>query len=123
MRIHIYFSLYIILWSLLYYLGLISYNPLFWLYIAILAIIIMEIYLIYYGTKIKLIIYTFIVMIMPKIIMIILIDKNNVLNGFYFGIILFIIYLYFINYDLYDIYYTQTTEKILNETFKFYLDE
>jgi hypothetical protein len=59
-------------------------------------------------------------MIVPKIIMILLIDNKNIINGFCFGILLFIIYLFFIKFDLYDIYYTQTTEKILNDKYNFY---
>ena len=49
-------------------------------------------------------------MIFPKIIMVLLIDDKEPFIGFSFGLILFIIYL--IDYDLYNIYYTQTTEKI-----------
>ena len=85
MRINIYFSLYII--RIL-------------LYIAILAILFIISYLI----------YTFLFMIFPKIIMVLLIDDKEPFIGFSFGLILFIIYL--IDYDLYNIYYTQTTEKI-----------
>lgn len=120
MRIHIYFSLYIILWSILYYLNLIIYNPLYWLYIAILTILFIISYLIYHNTKLQLIIYTFLLMIVPKIIMVLLINNKDPSNGFYFGLILFMIYLYFIKFDLYNIYYTQTTEKILNNEFDFF---
>lgn len=119
MRVYIYFSFYIVLWSILYYLNLIIYNPLYWLYIAILFIVFKIIFLLYYNTKLQLIIYTFITMILPKIIMVLLINNENPLNGFIFGILLFVIYLYFINFDLYNIYYTQTTEKILNNEFDF----
>lgn len=120
MRVYIYFSFYIILWSILYYLNLMIYNPLYWLYIAILFIVIKIIYLFYYNTKLHLIIYTFITMILSKIIMVLLINGENPFNGFIFGILLFMIYLYFINFDLYNIYYTQTTEKILNDEFDFF---
>ena len=119
MRVYIYFSFYIVLWSILYYLNLIIYNPLYWLYIAILFVVFKIIFLLYYNTKLQLIIYTFITMILPKIIMVSLINNENPLNGFIFGILLFVIYLYFINFDLYNIYYTQTTEKILNNEFDF----
>lgn len=120
MRIYIYFSLYIILWSILYYFNFISYNPLYWLYIAILTMVFIILYLIYYNTQLNLIIKIFISSIVPKIIMVLLINKKEPLEGFYFGLILFFIYLYFINFDLYNIYYTQTTEKILNNEFDFY---
>jgi len=120
MKIYIYFSVYIILWSILYYLNLIIFNPLYWLYIAILTILLSISYLIYYNAKIKLIIYTFLFMIVPKIIMILLIDNKEPLSGFIFGTSLFMIYLYLINFDLYDVYFTQTTEKILNNEFEFF---
>lgn len=119
MKIYIYFSSYIILWSFLYYLNLINYNPLYWLYIAILAILIIILYLLYYETKLILIIITFFTMIIPKIIMILLIDNKNPLYGFCFGLILFVIYLHFIKFDLYNIYYTQTTKKIMNDEYDF----
>lgn len=120
MIIYSYFSFYIVLWSILYYLNLIIYNPLYWLYIAILFVVFKIIFLLYYNTKLQLIIYTFITMILPKIIMVLLINNENPFTGFIFGILLFIIYLYFINFDLYNIYYTQTTEKILNNEFDFF---
>lgn len=120
MKLYIYFSAYIILWSILYYLNLIIYNPLYWLYIAILTILLSISYLIYYNAKIKLIIYTFIFMIVPKIVMILLINNKEPLSGFIFGTSLFIIYLYLIKFDLYDVYFTQTTEKILNDEFDFF---
>lgn len=120
MRVYIYFSFYIVLWSILYYLNLIIYNPLYWLYIAILFVVFKIIFLLYYNTKLQLIIYTFITMILPKIIMVSLINNENPFTGFIFGILLFIIYLYFINFDFYNVYYTQTTEKILNNEFDFF---
>ena len=120
MRVYIYFSLYIILWSILYYLNLISYNPLYWLYIAIVAILIIISYLIYYNARIKLIFLTFLIMTVPKLIMVSLINSINLIEGFMFGSLLFMIYFYLIDFDLYNIYYTQTTEKILNNNFDFY---
>jgi len=120
MKIYIYFSSYIILWSFLYYLNLIKYNPLYWLYIAIFAILIIILYLLYYETKLKLIIITFFTMIIPKIMIILLVDNKNPLYGFYFGLILFIIYLYFIDFDLYNIYYIQTTKKIMKDNYDFF---
>lgn len=120
MIIYSYFSFYIVLWSILYYLNLIIYNPLYWLYIAILYVLFKIIYFIYYNTKLLSIIYTFIIMVLPKIIMVLLINKENPFTGFIFGILLFVIYLYFINFDLYNVYYTQTTEKILNDEFDFF---
>lgn len=120
MRVYIYFSLYIILWSILYYLNLISYNPLYWLYIAITAILIIISYLIYYNGRMKLIFLTFLIMTVPKLIMVSLINSINLIEGFMFGSLLFMIYFYLIDFDLYNIYYTQTTEKILNNNFNFY---
>lgn len=120
MRIYIYFSIYIILWSILYYLNFIIYNPIYWLYIAILFALIIVLYLIYYKAKFKLIIYSFIYMIVPKLIMVSLINNYNPISGFIFGSLLFLIYLYLINFDLYNIYYTQTTEKLLNDEFNFF---
>jgi len=120
MRVYIYFSLYIILWSILYYLNLISYNPLYWLYIAIAVILVIISYLIYYNARMKLIFLTFLIGTVPKLIMVSLINNNNSIEGFMFGSLLFMIYLYLIDFDLYNIYYTQTTEKILNNNFDFY---
>lgn len=59
-------------------------------------------------------------MTLPKIIMIILIDGNNSFIGFLFGLLLFMIYLYFINFDLYKIYFTEMTAKILKDKFEFF---
>jgi hypothetical protein len=120
MSIFIYFSLYIIIAGFLYYLKIINYNPFSWLIIALSSTIITGLYIIYYHSHyhshshdlIK-----YIILNTPKLLLLLIIDHKNIFKGFIFYSSLFIIYLILINFDLYNIYYTNTTLKIINNTF------
>lgn len=116
MRLHIYFSTYIIIWSFLYWLGIINYNPIYWLYIAVICSICIVLYCIYYDTKISTILY-YILLNSPKLFFIYSLDKNNLCEGLNFGTLCFILYLFLIDFDLYNIYYTQTVAKLLKNNF------
>ena len=131
MNIFIYFSTYIILGGFLYYFNIIDYNPFIWLIFAFLASMTISIYVIihilnekheenkekydYYFYYRNLIIY--LILNSPKLILLLLIDTKDLYKGFLFYTTLFIIYLMFINYDLYYIYYTNTALKIINNEF------
>jgi hypothetical protein len=120
MSIFIYFSLYIIIAGFLYYLKIINYNPFLWLIIALSSTIITGLYIIYYhyhyhSHSHDLIKY--IILNTPKLLLLLIIDHKNIFKGFIFYSSLFIIYLILINFDLYNIYYTNTTLKIINNTF------
>ena len=125
MSIFIYFSLYIIIAGFLYYFKIINYNPFLWLIIALSSTIITGIYIIYYHSHyhyhsqnlnyndlIK-----YLILNTPKLLLLLIIDHKNIFKGFIFYSSLFIIYLILINFDLYNIYYTNTTLKIINNTF------
>jgi hypothetical protein len=113
MDFKIYFSLYIVIWALLYYINIINLNPIYWLYIATIVSSYILIYLVYYNSPTINILY-FIFLNSPKILFILLINNNNPIQGFIFGLILFIIYLFIINFNLYNIYYTNTIIPLLN---------
>ena len=120
MSIFIYFSLYIIIAGFLYYLKIINYNPFLWLIIALSSTIITGLYIIYYhyhyhSHSHDLIKY--LILNTPKLLLLLIIDHKNIFKGFIFYSSLFIIYLILINFDLYNIYYTNTTLKIINNTF------
>ena len=130
MNIFIYFSTYIILAGFLYYFNIINYNPFILLIIALLASIIITSYVInikiekkekydYYFYYRNLFIY--LILNSPKLLLLLIIDKKNLVKGFIFYSTLFIIYLFLINFNLYDIYYTNTTLKIINNEFSFSL--
>ena len=118
MSIFIYFSLYIIIAGFLYYFKIINYNPFLWLIIALSSTIITGLYIIYYHSHshyhdlIK-----YIILNTPKLLLLLIIDHKNIFKGFIFYSSLFIIYLILINFDLYNIYYTNTTLKIINNSF------
>lgn len=112
MDLKIYFSFYIVIWAFLYYINIINFNPIYWLYIATCVAIYILIYLVYYNTPIINILY-FIFFNSPKLFFILLINNNNPIQGFIFGLILFIIYLFIINFNLYNIYYTKTILPLL----------
>jgi hypothetical protein len=114
MNIFIYFSTYIILAGFLYYFNIINYNPFIWLLIALLASIIITSYVIiikiekkekydYYFYYRNLFIY--LILNSPKLLLLLIIDKKNLFKGFIFYSTLFIIYLYLINFNIYDIYF------------------
>ena len=130
MNIFIYFSTYIILAGFLYYFNIINYNPFIWLIIALFASIIITCYVIiikiqkkekynYYFYYRNLFIY--LILNSPKILLLLIINNKDLVKGFIFYSTLFIIYLLFINFNLYDIYYTNTTLKIINNEFSFSL--
>jgi hypothetical protein len=128
MNIFIYFSTYIILAGFLYYFNIINFNPFIWLIIALLASISISIYVIiikiekkekydfYYHN-----LFIYLIANSPKLLLLLIIDKKNLVKGLIFYSTLFIIYLILINFNLYDIYYTNTTLKIINNDFSFSL--
>ena len=115
MSIFIYFSLYIIIAGFLYYFKIINYNPFSWLIIALSSTIITGLYIIYYHSHSHDLI-KYIILNTPKLLLLLIIDNKNIFKGFIFYSSLFIIYLILINFDLYNIYYTNTTLKIINNT-------
>jgi hypothetical protein len=117
-----YFSLYIIISGFLYYFDIINYNPFLWLIIAIISTIFITLYVIINKNKynpnfnyISLIKY--LILNTPKLLLLLIIDHKNIFKGFIFYSSLFIIYLILINFDLYYVYYTNTTLKIINNDF------
>jgi len=117
-----YFSLYIIISGFLYYFDIINYNPFLWLIIAIISTILISTYVIINKNKynpnfnyISLIKY--LILNTPKLLLLLIIDHKNIFKGFIFYSSLFIVYLILINFDLYYVYYTNTTLKIINNNF------
>jgi hypothetical protein len=117
-----YFSLYIIISGFLYYFDIINYNPFLWLIIAIISTIFITLYVIINKNKynpnfnyISLIKY--LILNTPKLLLLLIIDHKNIFKGFIFYSSLFIVYLILINFDLYYVYYTNTTLKIINNNF------
>jgi hypothetical protein len=106
-----FFSFWIFLWFILFYIGIIRYNPLFFLISSAIIIYIFFLFLIFdkninnYNLTKYLIINS-----LFKLIPIYLIFDLSILFSFYdifFGIILFIIYLFYmkiLNKDLYSTY-------------------
>jgi hypothetical protein len=112
MKSHIYFSTYIIIWSLLYKFKIIKYNPYIWLIIALLTSFFIILYLIYNNAS-KETIFKYIIYNSPKLILLFFINKKNICKGFNNGILFFIIYLYFINFDLKNIYFNILIKDLL----------
>jgi hypothetical protein len=115
MNIFIYFSTYIILAGFLYYFNIINYNPFIWLLFVSLISFCISIYVIniifnndnlnnydyYYYKQL----FNYLILNIPKLLLLLIIDKKNLFKGFLFYSILFIIYLYLINFNIYDIYF------------------
>jgi hypothetical protein len=116
MKFHIYYSTYIIIWSFLYWIKIVQYNPMSWLIIALLTSIIITTYLIYMNTPLNMII-KYIIYNSPKLILLCLINNKNICNGFMFGTVLFIYYLIIIDFNIKDIYYDQTIKKLIDSNF------
>ena len=117
-----YFSLYIIIAGFLYYFNIINYNPFLWLIIAIISTVFITLYVIINNTKYNpnfdyLSLIKYLILNTPKLLLLLIIDHKNIFKGFIFYSSLFIVYLILINFDLYYVYYTNTTLKILNNNF------
>ena len=117
-----YFSLYIIIAGFLYYFNIINYNPFLWLIIAIISTVFITLYVIINNTKYNpnfdyLSLIKYLILNTPKLLLLLIIDHKNIFKGFIFYSSLFIVYLFIINFDLYYVYYTNTTLKILNNDF------
>lgn len=110
-----YYSTYLILFGFLYYFKFITINPYIWLIIASFLSLIILSYLIIYKANTSQI-FLYILLNSPKIVLLLLLDKKNLINGFIFYSILFCIYLIFFN-DLYDIYYNKTIIKLLKNDY------
>jgi hypothetical protein len=113
-----YFSTYIVLWGFLYYLKLIKFNPFIWVLIAFITSIFVILYLLFNNVNLN-ILLLYIIKNSPKILLLIILNKNNLYEGFNFGLIWFIIYLICINMNLKKIYYDDLIVKLLNSTYKF----
>ena len=117
-----YFSLYIIIAGFLYYFNIINYNPFLWLIIAIISTVFITLYVIINNTKYNpnfdyLSLIKYLILNTPKLLLLLIIDHKNIFKGFIFYSSLFIVYLILINFDLYYVYYTNTTMKIINNDF------
>jgi hypothetical protein len=119
MNIFIYFSTYLIFFGFLYYFKIISYNPFLWLLFAFFISIGISIYVLHYNDNyyelVKYLFYN-----SPKLLLLLIIDKIALFEGFIFYSLLFIIYiilLYIFKTDLYTIYYTKTIIKIIENKF------
>lgn len=115
MNILIYYSTYLILFGFLYYFKLINYNPFLWILIALSVSIYIIIYTKYHNVSNNQLL-KYVTLNSPKLLLLLLIDHKNLLKGFIFYTIIFLIYLIFYN-NLYDIYYTKTILKMLNNEF------
>jgi hypothetical protein len=96
-------------------MNIVKYNPFIWVVIALLASIITTLYLICYNAPINMII-KYMIYASPKLILLCLIDRKNICDGFIIGTILCIFYLIIIDFDVMDIYYNQTIKKIIDST-------
>jgi hypothetical protein len=111
-----YYSTYLILFGLLYYIKVIPFNPYIWLLIALFVSIAILIYLLIHNINItQLLLY--IILNFPKILLLLTIDKKGLFEGFIFYSILFSIY-FIIFKDIYDIYYNKTIVKLLNNDYE-----
>ena len=110
--LHIYYSIYIVIWGCLYWMKIVKYNPISWLIIALLVAIIIT-YLIWdvapKNMVIKHIIYN-----LPKLILLCLIDNKNIYDGFIIGTVFFILYLIIIDFNIKYIYYDNCVVKLIN---------
>lgn len=91
MILHLFFSLWIIIWYIFYKLNLILFNPYIWMILITLYTIIKLFHYIYNEICTKTLIKTSI-LILIKIIIIITLNKSYKIEEFLFGIFLFIIY-------------------------------
>ncbi len=104
MRLDLFFSTYIIIWCFLYYFKIIKYNPYIFLIIAIIVSIII---LFHHKDDFDYTIYISLNFI--KIPCLLLLDFYNIIEGFLLGIVLCIIYIFYISIinkkNIIDIYY------------------
>lgn len=122
MKYFYYFSLYIIIAGFLYYFNIINYNPFLWLIIAIISTVFITLYVIINNNKYNpnfdyLSLIKYLILNTPKLLLLLIIDHKNMFKGFIFYSSLFIVYLIIINFNLYYVYYTNTTLKIINNDF------
>jgi hypothetical protein len=118
MRFDLYFSPWVIIWSILYYFKLIKYNPFIMLCLITLFSIIVILCFLLNNVNINTIIFYTIIVALPKFIMLYLIDKKNIIEGFNLSLILFIIYIIYITYHdktIYHLYYEKTYLGIINK--------
>jgi hypothetical protein len=96
-RIDLVFSYWIFIWYIFYILKIISYNPKFAIYCGIIENIIIIILMIVYKTKIEIIIYFVLMVILLKILPLYTIINTDISKkDIYSTIFLFIIYLLWI---------------------------
>ena len=131
MTYHLYFSPWVLLWSILYYFKIIPYNPLIMLYLISLFSIIVIFGLLLNNVNLKIILIYSLIVLLPKLIMILLLDNKNILEGFYISIIIFSIYLFYIyccETNMYELYYINSYYKLINsdlsnhKIIKYFLD-
>jgi hypothetical protein len=111
-----YYSAYLILFGFLYYFKIIPINPYICLTIAWFLSFVVLIYLIINNVNTSQLLL-FIILNLPKTILLLIIDKKNLLTGFIFYSILGFVYLMIFN-DIYDIYYTKTIAKLLKNEYE-----
>lgn len=120
MRLDLFFSNWIILWSLIYIFNdhnIIDINPYIWCCIVALVTSIAIIIFIYKEVNIKILLILILILIV-KISLIFLLNKKNILNGFLYGLILFFIYniwLYINKTNIYKFYYNIYNDLINND--------
>lgn len=110
-RLDLYFSNWIILWSLLYIFSICDINPYIWCVIVLLVTSIGIIIFIIKKVQFNIILLLIIIVLLPKILLIWCSQRirncNNMYNSFIYGLILFIIYniwLYINKTNLYTFY-------------------
>lgn len=92
-RFDLYFSNWIILWSLFYIFSITKINPYIWCIIVLLVTSIGILIFIINKVQINIILLLIIVVLIPKILLIYFIkDCNHISNSFLCGLFLFIIY-------------------------------
>jgi hypothetical protein len=98
------FSYWIILWYILYELSIISYNPKFWIFVALFFNLIQFITMIYYKRFFMLMVFIFIIIIIKIIPSWRLRNTTIRIEDILFGIFLFILYYCWLLYNHYTIY-------------------
>jgi hypothetical protein len=115
-----YFSYWILVWSILYKLGCIEYNP----YITLVGAFIFSLMLliIYIIKKInyKYILFFILITVIPKLMLILYIQNKDWYEGIQYSFFLFIIYnvwLFLNKTNVFDLYYTNLIKNIQNRDY------
>ncbi len=120
LRIDMYFSYWILFWSILYMLGCTKLNPYIIILVAFIVSIMLLLVYIVKNINHKYVLFYFLVIIIPKVLLLIYIDKTNYAKGAVFSVFLFAAYnlwLLFNNTNLYNIYYINLIKNIQNRDY------